>query len=57
MRCRSCNEALTDDESTRKGEYGEFIDLCGYCYTVSEKVKLDAYEEDPAIFSGVDEYE
>ena len=33
MRCRSCDVALTDFESTRKFvETGEFVDLCNSCF-------------------------
>lgn len=33
MRCKACNRALSDFESTRKStETGEFIDLCNWCY-------------------------
>jgi hypothetical protein len=33
MRCRSCDEALTDYESTRKSlATGEYINLCRGCF-------------------------
>ena len=32
MRCLSCNVILTDFESTRKSESGEYVDLCNHCY-------------------------
>jgi hypothetical protein len=31
MRCISCDCELTDYESTRKYESGEYLDLCGGC--------------------------
>ena len=34
MRCKACNKALNEFESTRKSrESGEYIDLCNDCYT------------------------
>lgn len=30
MRCKSCNEILTDKEATRKGQYG-YEDMCNPC--------------------------
>jgi hypothetical protein len=39
MRCRSCDEALTDYESTRKSlSTGEYINLCKDCF---ESIKYD----------------
>ena len=33
MRCKACNKALTDFESTRKSSVTEeFLDLCNTCY-------------------------
>lgn len=32
MRCKACNDELTDAESTAQDEHG-FIDLCNYCLT------------------------
>lgn len=41
MRCKACNTALTDYESTRKSiQTGEFLDLCNACYTY---IKEDVY--------------
>jgi hypothetical protein len=37
MRCRACNKALNDFESTRKSiETGEYLDLCNHCFQASE---------------------
>lgn len=34
MRCKACNKALSDYESTRKSAMtGDFIDLCNGCFT------------------------
>ena len=32
MRCRACNDELTDFELTKKDNNGEFYDLCGNCF-------------------------
>ena len=32
MRCRACNKNLSDFESTRKSDSGEYVDLCNHCY-------------------------
>jgi len=33
MRCKACNKALSEFESTRKSaSTGEFIDLCNECF-------------------------
>ena len=32
MRCLACNIELSDYESARKNNNGEYIDLCNYCY-------------------------
>ena len=33
MRCKSCNELLTDWEATRKvAETGEYLELCNECF-------------------------
>jgi hypothetical protein len=38
MRCKSCNTILNDGELSRKeADTGDFIDLCGRCYSVSER--------------------
>lgn len=34
MRCRSCDEALTDYETTRKSLFtGEYINFCNDCFS------------------------
>ncbi len=33
MRCISCDAELTDFESTRRYESGEFLDLCNECHS------------------------
>ena len=32
MRCLACNIELSDYESARKNNNGDYIDLCNYCY-------------------------
>ena len=41
MRCLSCNDALSDQEATRRVQStGEFLDLCNRCYEfIKEDVK------------------
>ena len=46
MRCIACNEELTDFESVRKDDHGEFIDLCSDCST---EVKMSLYEQEATI--------
>lgn len=51
MRCKACNVALTDKESVRKDEYGEFFDLCSTCLQTSQ-----LYEEDEDDFFAWDDF-
>ena len=45
MRCKACNVALDDIESTRKDKQtGEYLDLCGKC--------LYGYEDDETVDTG-----
>jgi len=38
MRCLSCNTILDDHELSRtEADTGNFIDLCGSCFSVSER--------------------
>ena len=34
MKCRACDEILTDQEAIRKDSYNIFVDLCFICYPV-----------------------
>ena len=37
-RCKACDTILNQGEMSRKdAETGEFIDLCGSCYSVSDR--------------------
>lgn len=50
MHCTSCNEELSDFESTRKTTEGEYIDLCNNCYRtikddVDTEVRFDLMSE------------
>lgn len=47
MRCKACNKALSDFESTRKStETGEYIDLCNWCYgTISKDAPMHERED------------
>lgn len=42
MRCLSCNEVLTDFESTRKSVVtNQYIDMCNRCYaTIAEGIDV-----------------
>jgi hypothetical protein len=45
MRCKACNVALDDIESTRKDKQtGEYLDLCGKC--------LYGYEDEETVDTG-----
>jgi len=58
MRCRSCDQILDEPDLVRRDEYGEFLDLCSYCFKISEQAVLDACVEDPAtIKEEVSKYE
>lgn len=50
MRCKACDKALTEFESTRKSaSTGEFIDLCNDCFRY---IKEDMYTiENPSLES------
>ena len=45
MKCRSCDEILTDQEATRKESNGEFIDLCFKCFPTEINIKDELDEE------------
>lgn len=47
MRCKACNDELTDYESTWKDyETGEFYDLCGKCWSVSRSAELEVWNQE-----------
>lgn len=47
MRCRACNNALSDREATRKGLFsGDYLDLCTFCIEQIPEIK---YEENPEL--------
>jgi len=35
MRCKCCNKNLSDFESTRKDDLGEYFDMCNHCFNAS----------------------
>ena len=45
MKCRACDEILTDQEATRKEANGGFIDLCFKCFPMEVNVKDELDEE------------
>jgi len=44
MRCRACNKILEDSELTRKDVNGDFLDLCGTCFSASANAGVDTHE-------------
>lgn len=54
MRCKACNVELTDEEARRRDPFtGDFLDLCGECYTVSS----EAFYDDDRLLADVYEVE
>ena len=48
MRCQGCNVLLNDYEATRKHKAsGDYMDLCGSCYTVYMQTLADITLEEP----------
>lgn len=42
MKCKACDKMMTDFDVTRKDRVtGEYLDLCGACYSVSQKAMSD----------------
>jgi len=52
MRCRACNDELTDFESTKKDNNGEFYDLCGNCFG---EIRTAIWDQDLTIGDIVDQ--
>lgn len=48
LRCKACDDELTDQESTRKGSNEEYLDMCNDCvkYVDIDWVIEDREEED-----------
>ena len=43
MRCKACNDELTDHEATWKDfTTGEFYDLCAKCWSISRTAELES---------------
>ena len=45
MRCQACNCELTDYESVRKDQHGEYVDLCSKCYQFTKDDALNLETE------------
>lgn len=46
MRCRSCDTLLNEREVKKKEKStGEFLDLCSYCYEISQEAVREASED------------
>jgi hypothetical protein len=41
MRCRACDRILEDAELTKKDNYGNFLDLCGYCLDAVTRLEAE----------------
>ena len=58
MRCLSCNEPMRPYDRTRKTLSGDYVDLCGYCYstirnelpTVGNPTLLHEDDEEVSLF-------
>lgn len=57
MRCKSCDQLLDDQDAVKRDEYGEYLDLCPYCYKISEQAMLDACDDPANIEEEVVKYE
>ena len=54
MRCLACNIELSDYESARKNNNGEYIDLCNYCYnSVKDDVVVSTNHDTGIVDLGV----
>lgn len=53
-RCKACNTILNDYDLKRKDKLtGEFLDLCGLCYSESQEALYDAQSEcEQSIYTG-----
>lgn len=46
MRCKMCNESLTDFESTRKDSYTkDYLDICNSCFKFVKVPTEDRWEQ------------
>ena len=56
MRCRACNDELTDFEATRKeANTGYFVDLCNYCFTRADYTSIPVIEHEELLTGTSDE--
>jgi hypothetical protein len=58
MRCKVCNNILTDTESVAKDEHGDFLDTCEACLFEDGDPWLEGPEDDwlePDNFSNLDD--
>ena len=46
MRCKSCDDLLSDREACRKDLHGRYVDLCSPCFTVSTQTIVEALDDD-----------
>ncbi len=47
MRCKACDRALSDFESTRKyANHEEYVDLCNHCFsTIADDIEYSERED------------
>lgn len=58
MRCKACNAPLSDKEMTTRDRLtGDFVELCGYCFFISEEAMLDDDQADDDYVSERSAYE
>lgn len=57
MRCKSCNELLSNKESTRKSMVtGDYIDMCEHCLgTILEDLDPTTFDVDDDIWDQIAE--
>jgi len=56
MRCATCDRLLTDYEATRKDPEGEYLDLCGPCYSAHRQLMVEI-EDAPRVVADTLEWD
>lgn len=46
MKCRACDDILTDGEAVRKDKNGQFVDLCSPCFNAGEPEELIIFNDE-----------
>ena len=55
-RCKACDVILNEQDMTRKGSRGDYIDLCYTCYSVSLATEWGLEEEENSGNISLDDY-